>query len=149
MPIANLKVSGDKPGSVLVKNICWHTATKKRYLQAQPLPWSRPQHIRRTGDPASTLALQIGPGTGTLPMDSQFVGWPPCSKRRPDQMTVILQGIWARKRKISEVALGDKSESFFFGGGWVEGGISKSRIFSWPRKLLHKVLEKENTLAHE
>ena len=61
MPIASLKVSGDKPGgSVPVKNICWHTATKKRYLQAQPLPWSRPQHIRRTGDPASPLALQIG-----------------------------------------------------------------------------------------
>ena len=56
MPIASLKVSGDKPGgSVLVKNICWHTATKKRYLQAQPLPWSRPQHIRSTGDPASPL----------------------------------------------------------------------------------------------
>lgn len=151
MPVAGLKVSGDKPGgSVPVKNICWHTATKKRYLQAQPLPWNRPQHICRTGDPPSPLALQIGLGAGTLSMDSQFVGWPPRSKRRPDQMIVILQEVWVRKRKISEVALGDKVKVFFFfwrGGGGE--GISKSRIFSWPRKLLHKLLEKEKTFAHE
>lgn len=64
--------------------------------------------------------LQIGPGAGTLSMDSQFVGWPPRSKRRPDQMIVILQEVWVRKRKISEEALGDNVKFFFFGGGAAE-----------------------------